>query len=792
MFAWLASVFRKTHSLTRDFALASVCLLSYGSTFAADRTPWTTSKLTGSPEPEPPFRAEVVWPELTFDDVLDAARLPEAKRVFLAARKGKVWSVPDDFSLPEPAPRLFADLRERVPAFKDLFGMTFHPEHAENREVFFFYVDLRDGAEEPRTRVGRFKTTGKGEDLRIEPESEEILISFGSGGHNGGHLQFGPEDGMLYFALGDLAPPSPPDPELTGQDVSDLAGSILRIDVSRRDAGRGLAYGIPPDNPFLDLPGARPEVWAYGLRNPWKMCFHPRTNDLWVADVGWESWELLHKVERGGNYGWSVIEGPMVVNPKQETGPSPITPPVVNYSHVEGASITGGYVSETPRLPKLRGAYLYGDYVTGRLWGMWHDGEKLLRNEIVADTRQRIVTFGQAAAGEVFFLNWPKKQNLFRLARNPEAEVEPVFPTKLSETGLFADLAEETPAPGVEEFFIRSPMWADGASARRWLAVPGAEGFQTERHVRRGALQLRHRKPKDTAAVKTLYLDGRRVETQVLHFDGYWRGYSFRWNEAQTDADLVPKEGLDATIGGKPWRFSSRQECLRCHGGNFNYLFAFHPGQLNRDRQLDRLYDLGLVDEKFRRAAEAQPLVSPYDEDAPLDLRARSWLHANCSHCHRVSGGGSVPFQANVEPALDGTGLLGESALKGDFGLRGAPKLIVPGDPYASVLYYRSATTGPGHMPMLGAKTIDARGLRVLHDWILSLEPEGAGQAPPKLPKKGEAVTPSQALRIAHLLDLAEETGKGKGAPSKKRLLQAARNAKAAEAVGVLERFLRE
>ena len=746
--------------------------------FAAERVPWKTSRVTGSPEPPPSYLAEVIWPHLRLDNVLDVAHLPSCRRIFLVGRKGEILSLPDDLETEKPKPVIFGDLGKAVPNLENLLGMTFHPKYAENREVFFFYVDKREGSE-PKSRIGRFKTLPKSDPLRLDPTSEEILITFPSGGHNGGHLQFGPDDGMLYFSLGDLAPPSPPDPENTGQDVTDLAGSILRIDVDHRDKDKGLAYRIPPDNPFLEVLRARPEVWAYGLRNPWKMCFHPRTGDLWVADVGWESWELLHKVDRGGNYGWSVIEGPLVVKPDQSHGPSHISPPVIHYSHVEGASITGGYVSETTRLPKLRGAYLYGDYVTGRLWGMWHDGKKLLRNELLADTRQRIVTFGPAADGEVFFLNWPNQQKIFRLVPNPDADRKPTFPGKLSETGLFADVSAEKPASGLYEFSILAPMWQDGATARYWLGLPGDQPIRTEHHNRRGSLLLRHKKPKDTALAKTLYRDGRRIETQLLHFDGYWRGYSYRWNEDETDATLVPKQGLDVTIAGKPWRFHSRQECLRCHGGNFNYLFAFHPGQLNHSGQLDRFHDLSIVDDKFIQAAEQQPLVSPYDETAPLEKRARSWLHTNCSHCHRVSGGGSVPFQANVVPPLEEMGLLGETAFKGDFGLQADPKLIVPGNPYASILYYRSATTGPGHMPMLGSKTVDLRGLRALHDWILSLSSNAKEQSLPKNIK-----TPSQALLLAHLLD----SGK-LDATTRKRFLRSAKKADSAEISGVLQRF---
>ena len=739
---------------------------------AAERTPWTSSKVKGSPDPPPPYVMEQFWPHLQLNKVLEAVYLPHAGQIFLVGIQGKIISLPADLGAIAPEPLPFADLSKAVPQLKTLFGMVFHPRHADNHQVFLFYVDLREDGE-PKSRIGRFKTLA--DPLRLDPASEEILVTFGAGGHNGGHLQFGP-DGMLYFAVGDLEVPSPPDPRNTGQDLSDLAGSIMRIDVDGRS--KGMAYRIPADNPFVKVPNARPEIWAYGLRNPWKICFHHRTGDLWVADVGWESWELLHKVERGGNYGWSIIEGPLVVKPNQSHGPSPISPPVVHYSHTEGASITGGYVSETKRLPKLKGAYLYGDYVTGRVWAMWHDGKKLLRNEAIADTRQRIVSFGQAAAGEVFFFNWPNKQKLFRFVPNPEVDRKPSFPDKLSQTGVFDEIASEQPAPGVHEFSILAPMWQDGAIARYWLGLPGKEPIGTVFHKRRDSLLLRYDKPKDTVLAKTLYRDDRRIETQLLHFDGNWRGYTFQWDDEQTDATLVPKEGRDVTIEGKPWRFPSRQECLRCHGGNFNHVFAFFPGQLNHDDQLKRFREMNLVGDKFLEAAARQPLVSPYDDTAPLEKRARSWLHANCAHCHRVSGGGSVPFRTNVVPSNDELDLFDETPVKGGFGLD-EPKLIASGNPYSSVLYYRCATTGAGHMPMLGAKTIDVRGLRVLHDWIRSLHPSAQKPSVPKTIK-----TTSDALRFAHLIDAGELDEK-----TTRRILESADQSESAEIQGIFQRF---
>ena len=578
--------------------------------FAEERVPWTASRVTGSDEQPRPYVSEPLWPEITFSKGLDIAYSPDLGRLFVVEQKGKVWALPADTNAAPETADLVADLSMIVePQLESVLGMTVHPNFAKNREVFFFYrvsVGTDDGS-----RISRFKLREDGQQLLIDPESEEIIITFGAGGHNGGHLGFGP-DGMLYFLVGDLEVPSPPDPRNTGQNLSDLAGSVMRIDVSKTP------YGIPDDNPFVDASGARPEIWAYGLRNPWKLCFHPETDDLWVGDVGWELWELLHKIKRGGNHGWSVVEGPQPIKPDQDMGPQLlITPPVKFHSHSEMASITGGYVYEGDRLPDLNGAYVYSDFVTGRTYGLWHNGENEQRHEYLADTRLKVVSFGQAAVGEIVFLNWDDgPQTLHRLIPNPKVDVPPNFPQKLSETGIFGDVRTQTPSPGVYDFAINAPIWQDGATAEYWIGVPGEGGFRTQIQRRRDAPLLRFVKPKDTVLAKTISIGDKRVETQLLHFDGYWNGYTYRWNEADTDADLVPAAGLDAEVAGQPWRFHSRAECTRCHGGNFNRLLGFTPGQVNVGNQLDKFKTLGIVDDAFIEFAESEPLAHPHDETA--------------------------------------------------------------------------------------------------------------------------------------------------------------------------------
>src|SRR5205807_1529797 len=160
------------------------------------------------------------------------------------------------------------------------------------------------------------------------------------------------------------------DGDVTGQDLRDLCSGVLRIDVDRPAPGKN--YAIPRDNPFVKLPGARGELWCFGLRNPWRMHFDRTSGDLYVGDVGQDLWEMIHLIRKGGNYGWSVMEGSHPFQPLRKKGPGPFQPPLIEHPHSESRSITGGLVYRGRKFPELRGAYLYGDYSTGKIWGLRH------------------------------------------------------------------------------------------------------------------------------------------------------------------------------------------------------------------------------------------------------------------------------------------------------------------------------------------------------------------------------------------------------------------------------------
>jgi putative heme-binding domain-containing protein len=726
------------------------------------RVPWATSRITGSPEPPPPYKIDRAFPKLTFKNPLLLTNAPGTERLFIGEQAGKLFSFPNDQGVAKAD--LVLDLsteihswdpKGKVKGIDAVYGLAFHPQFAKNRYCYVCYVLASKSGEQllDGSRVSRF-TVSNTDPPRCDPKSEKILITWLAGGHNGGCLQFG-LDGFLYISTGDGADPNPPDRLDTGQDLSDLLSCILRIDVDHPDKDK--PYSIPADNPFLKTPGARPEIWAYGFRNPWRMSFDRVTGDLWVGDVGWELWEMIYRVQRGGNYGWSVMEGRQPVRPEAKRGPTPILPPTLDFPHTEAASITGGYVYRGKRHKDLVGAYICGDWVTRKLWGTRFDGDRITWHKELAQGTQRIVAFGEDNAAELYFVNYDEVGTIHQLVPNEAVrDWKPNFPTKLSDAGLFASVKDHVPAPGVLPFSINAAQWADYTTAERMVALPGqstARIYDSPVEIPGGFYSGSVFFPKDGVLAKTISMEmtrgnplsRKRLETQILHFDGtLWHGYTYQWNDEQTDATLVPAAGLNRALtvidahapGGKRqqnWHFSSWAECMRCHNPWAGHTLAFTLPQLNRDHpysstmdnQVRTLRHVSVITLLHRDDGKDQPapdkplprLVDPYDARGDINLRARSYLHVNCAHCHQFGAGGTADLELRYDTPIDQTKTLEVRPAQGTFEIF-SPHILSPGDPYRSVLYYRMCKLGAGRMPHIGSEVVDERGVCLIHDWI--------------------------------------------------------------------------
>jgi putative heme-binding domain-containing protein len=775
----------------------------------ATRKPWTTSKVVGSPDPPPPYKAVRAFPNVEFKQPLLIARAAGMDRLFVGEREGGLYSFA---TRPDAKKEPFFDIRKDLktlslhPGAKgtaDLYGLVFHPNFEQNRYCYLCYTlaakekkarNLEDG-----TRLSRFKVTAS-DPPRIDADSEEIIITWVAGGHNGGDLHFGPE-GMLYVSTGDAAAPNPPDPLNTGQDCSDLLSSILRIDVDRQDPGK--KYAVPPENPFVKTPGVRPEIWAYGFRNPWRMSFDRQTGDLWVGDVGWEQWEMVHRIEKGGNYGWSIVEGRQPTKPDQKQGPTPIRPPMIELPHTIACSVTGGYVYRGKKFPELVGAYLFGDWETRRMWAARFDGDRLKEMPELIKPNIRFVAFGEDHAGELYFLDYDNGR-MFTLERNDAAGKNTNFPKSLGDTGLFRSVREHVPADGVRSFSPNAKQWQDGATAEWFVALPGASAvshFEKPRPLPGQVYwhDFKMQFPADAVLVKTISMEvlvggkpvKKRIETQLLHCDGEdWRGYTYAWRDDQSDADLVPADGdekvfnvpapfLPAKNREQVWTFHSRTQCLTCHSSWGEYALAFSPLQLNGPGQgpgPNQLVQLSLEgyirrvnkDDKTLPSWEADSvakepaLASPQGSGQSIESQARSYLHANCSHCHRFGGGGGqVVLEMDYYKSLKETGIFDVTPKQGDFGLPDA-RIVTPGEPHRSVLYYRMAKFGRGRMPHLGSDYPDWRGLQAVGDWIssthLSGSPRTLGLVPSRIITDPDShlKTPANALPVAKLIGTGE------------------------------------
>lgn len=711
-------------------------LLAVSGLAATAREPWTASRVVGSPNPPAPYAVERRHPGQQFQNPVELAFMPGAPRLFVAEQGGKVWSF--DTRSNGAARDLVIDLRQHHQPFDNILGFTFHPGFATNRFIFINYNE--PGGRPAGAHVSRFTVSSLHPPV-IDPTSERIVIRWMSGEHNGCALAFG-SDGFLYISTGDSAPPDPPDGKLqTGQDLRDLMASILRIDVDRTEGTN--QYAIPRDNPFVNTPGARPEVYAFGLRNPFRMAFDRVTGDLLAADVGFEQWEMIYRVKAGGNYGWPITEGPNLrVRMDVKQGPGPILPPLVAIPHSDGASVTGGQFYRGKKLPKLHGAYLYGDWETGKFWALRHQGDTLISNDELCDTTLQPISFAVDADGEITILDY--RGGLHGLVPNVAPAANLAFPRRLSDSGLFSDTARLVAAPGVVTYQPAATMWSDHAAVSHHLGVPGTGRIVTA-PTRQTIAGRMWDFPSNTVFARTATLDDagtpRRVETKLMHFDGQaWSGYSYRWNETQTDADLVPASGTntvvnlrDATVPGgvraTPWRFSGRAECFRCHNSWASETLSFNWLQL-RPEELDRLAKLEVLSVK-ERPRNVGPLVNPHDSAAALDSRARSWLHVNCAGCHRNGAGGSVAIHLNYDKPPRDWRALDEKPLRGDFGLADA-RIIAPGDPFRSTLLYRISSEGAGHMPHIGSRLVDEPGLRLVRDWIRSLPAKDADAEPAK------------------------------------------------------------
>lgn len=739
--------------------------------------PFLGRRLPADPPTPGAWQAVPAFPNLTFQDPVALTHAPRSRRLYVCGRQGTIESF-DNRPLTATKTTVL-DIRSRCQGWDDtgLLGLAFHPdfgkEGSPNRGYFYVAYNHTDRptqgpdrppSETPTTnRLSRFTIPDGWE--TADPASELVLIDQPNENlwHNGGGLFFHPEDGFLYLSLGDEGV----DDHGTQQIDRDFTSCVVRIDVDRRGGsvshppvkqprtGSTGHYFVPDDNPWVGVPGALEEMWCIGLRSPHRMTYDPRGRRIWLGDVGNADREEINLIERGGNYQWRYREGTVAGLPPR---PAELigheVPPVYEYGRADGFAVIGGYAYRGREHARwLAGKYIFGD-INGSVWALAEKPGVPATATLLCTLPSipsisygtGLSSFGEDSDGELYLCQMGDRGRIYKLARSQPAGV--AMPRKLSEAKVFADLATLDPAPGLIPYRVNAPLWSDGAEKSRWIAVPnGGPPYSPGEQIgfaKTGEWTF----PAGTVLVKHFELNldetrptpPRRLETRVLVLTdgGGAYGATYRWNDAQDDADLLDddlsEEITVRTARGdrkQTWYYPNARDCLTCHNPQAGYVLGVKTRQINRDlehprtgtaeNQIRAWNRVGLLHPALDEAEIATlPRSTPIDRaDADVEDRVRSYLDANCAHCHRPNGV-RARFDARIDTDLDSQGLI-DGDLSNDLGHPDF-KVVVPGDPARSLLYRRLESCDANlRMPPLGRSIPDEATLAVVRAWIEGL-----------------------------------------------------------------------
>ena len=590
-----------------------------------------------------------------------------------------------------------------------LLGMAFHPDFASNGYVYLSYTSPG-----PVSRISRFNLDPSG--LALDPASEQIVLSLAQpfSNHNGGHIAFGP-DNYLYIGLGDGG--SGGDPQGHGQNTGTLLGSMLRIDVGDGSSG---GYTIPADNPFVSG-GGLPEIFAYGLRNPWRWSFDRISGELWLGDVGQNTYEEIDIITRGGNYGWNIMEGAHCYNAAScdQTG---LILPVAEYDHTEGVAVTGGYVYRGSDIAFLQGRYLYADYGSGRIWALEQTGPGQYISSELLDTPYNIASFAEDHDGELYII--PLGGDILKITGDSGTQAGQI-PTLLSDWGCFQGGDVTAFSSHVIPYDINALLWSDHADKGRFMALPDGTSIDIDDQ---GRFDL----PVGSVVGKHFRLNDQLAETRLLlhHQQPYgWRGYTYEWNDTETEASLLIA-AKDKAIDGQIWHYPSRAECDSCHTAVAGFTLGPEVGQLNRTfvypgsgieaNQLITLESIGVLSTALTDAEKSTAFYAIDDTAYSAERRARSYLHSNCANCHQPGGPGGGEMDLRMATSLQDARICNQAPLGDTLGLIN-PVIVSPGNPEQSILVLRMEDTGQHRMPPLASSVVDTQAMIVIREWINGL-----------------------------------------------------------------------
>ncbi len=747
------------------------------------RLPNTTITIPNAP-PALGYQVVDAFPGVTFTQPL-AVQTPSgaaySNMLFVVERRGYVSYIPD-VTAANPTRVVMLDITNQMSydnnatdGERGLLGLAFHPGFATNG--FFFVTYIADGGTPYFVKLARF--TANPVNLTVNTNTQVVLWSTTKRefNHNGGDLHFGTE-GYLYVGMGDEGGQYNVHTNAQRLDGSFYSG-LLRLDVDKKPGnleplppsptipiltiptdGNGHAfYSIPADNPFLgvtnlygvtvDTNHLRGEFYAIGFRHIWRFSIDPVTGEIWVGNVGQDLYESVDLVRKGGNYGWPYYEGTHLTSTNYPTQPTMFPPPagfaldrpIFEYNHpavpgtdpaFSGLDVNGSLSYHGTKIPQLTNAYVFGDFdLGGNIWA--------LRRTNNAVTIERLGgQFGECAFGtdpsngDVLLCNYIQNK-IHRLVYSDVASS--TFPAKLSDTGIFADLTTLTPNPGIVNYEPIVSFWSDYAIKRRWFCIPDTTnqmilGTDTNWTFPAGMMWVKHF---DLELTRGVPATKKRIETRVLvKTTNACYGVSYQWNDAGTEAFLVPDGGtnqyvnvlVNATNLAQQWEIPSRSSCLACHVAVAGHALSFNTRELNQTtnmngfagNQLTLLGQYGYLNTNLTAPQTLPAFASANDSTRSLESRVRSYLAENCVQCHQPGGSGAQTWDARPWLPLDQTRLI--NGVPDNNAGNPLNLLIVPGDTNHSVLLQHLLGTTFSRMPPLATHQLDQGSINLLTTWI--------------------------------------------------------------------------
>lgn len=712
-----------------------------------------------------PTRAPVPW---KFGDVYESIsfespfmtrikKVPGEDQFLVLGVDGKAWLFNGRDRRPQPKNVL--DISQKVTTKgSGLSGVAFHPKFEDPssphyRELFLYYA-MGDEELPYHSILAKFLFSPNLDSILTS--SEEILIQQydRSFEHDGGALFFD-QEGFLYLTVGDEGFPYTQNLE-NGQSIENrLFGGILRIDVDmdetrshpirrkplpNEDRPKGVEgsitqnYFIPDSNPWVDSSGKYlEEFYAVGLRSPYTAFYDTLKKEIWVADVGNALWEELSIVSAKSNAMWPYFEGPQLEIPVQgELLGNSITPAHF-YGRDVGTTIIGGFIYRGNKHPTLNGSFIFGDFGSGNVWS--YNSE--LENPVSLLTRgiPSIVAFFPCLDDGICAMGL--NGQIWEIQENVVAET---IPKLLSESGAFDNLETLTPSGGIMPYEINAPLWSDGSTKKRWISLPDTSKIVFD-------INDTWTFPEGTVLIKHFELainedSIKRLETRffVVDLDKNGYGLTYRWNSTDTEAILVgSEEAITDTLevltnvdnSQQIWSYPTRSQCLQCHNNNADFVLGLKTAQMNRNvmstgpmgpvNQIELWRELDFFKE-HEFTEELPSLSSIGDTTFSLQHRVRSYLDANCSHCHQPFGV-NTNFDARFATALPSQKILSHEVVSQN-SITGN-NIITPGNTESSEMWIRDASLGSNKMPPIAKSKLDEQYLNVLTQWIESIQVPG-------------------------------------------------------------------